>query len=287
MIYEQGKFVTVGWNGTILSSADGITWTPSATGNSNHLNSVAYGEGAFVAIGADGAALRSADLEDWSLHAAGTNSLWSIAFGNGNFIASDSEGVIWISPDSVSWSPHPSGSDFLLNIDFGNGVFIAMGGTDTFLRSTNGIHWQAITTPYLFHESSTFAEGVFVTVGINGAIITSTDGSNWLGRKSDTDAHLFGVCYGNGTFVVVGQGIVLQSDFISATTVRLAPTVNPSGLLSITFSGAIEEARELQASGDLSEWTSLGDLSRTNLHSGFVDEESTGLVRRFYRAVRR
>lgn len=58
------------------------------------------------------------------------------------------------------------------------------------------------------------------------------------------------------------------------------------GLLSITFSGAIEEAWELQASDDLSEWTSLGNLSSTNLHSEFVDEDNAGLSRRFYRAVR-
>jgi len=49
----------VGEDGTILTSPDGVTWTPRTSGTSNDLNGVAYGNGTFVAVGEDGIILTS------------------------------------------------------------------------------------------------------------------------------------------------------------------------------------------------------------------------------------
>jgi hypothetical protein len=49
----------VGWNGTILTSPDGVNWTRRTSGTSNNLSRVAYGNGTFVAVGWHGTILTS------------------------------------------------------------------------------------------------------------------------------------------------------------------------------------------------------------------------------------
>ena len=49
--YGNGIFVAVGDAGTILTSADGITWTSGTSGTNSNLYGVAYGNEQFVAVG--------------------------------------------------------------------------------------------------------------------------------------------------------------------------------------------------------------------------------------------
>lgn len=51
----------------------------------------------------------------------------------------------------------------------------------------------------------TYGNSTFVTVGRNGNILTSTDGSTWTARTSGTTNVLYGVIYANSTFVVGGH----------------------------------------------------------------------------------
>jgi len=51
-----------------------------------------------------------------------------------------------------------------------------------------------------------------VAVGDGGTILTSPDGVSWTERDSGTSNWLWGVTYGNGTFVAVGDyGTILTS----------------------------------------------------------------------------
>ena len=50
----------------------------------------------------------------------------------------------------------------------------------------------------------TYGNGHFVTVGDSGTILTSTDGGSWKGHTSGISDRLDGVTYGNGLFVTVG-----------------------------------------------------------------------------------
>src|SRR5438876_1309566 len=55
------------------------------------------------------------------------------------------------------------------------------------------------------------AEGQFVAVG-SGTILSSSDGVNWVLRTERAFRSLYGVAYGNGTFVGTGwYGHILQS----------------------------------------------------------------------------
>ena len=50
--YGNGIFIAVGGDGTILTSADGITWTSRTSGTTSNFYGVTYGNGTFVAVGA-------------------------------------------------------------------------------------------------------------------------------------------------------------------------------------------------------------------------------------------
>ena len=51
----------------------------------------------------------------------------------------------------------------------------------------------------------------FVGVGAAGNIVRSTDGYRWEVAESDVDADLFGIDWGGGSFVAVGDGAILRS----------------------------------------------------------------------------
>ena len=60
--YANGIFVAVGYNGAILTSPDGVTWTPRISGTTDSLYGVTYGNGTFVAVGDSGTILQSDSL---------------------------------------------------------------------------------------------------------------------------------------------------------------------------------------------------------------------------------
>jgi hypothetical protein len=107
---------------------------------------------------------------------------------------------------------------FMREVTFGAGQFIAVGGSypdgsSVILRSRRG---------HFFSEASalnnpplfgvTYGNGLFVAVGDKGQIIVSRNGKSWKTIPPLTDALLTAVAYGNGKFVAVGaSGTVLSS----------------------------------------------------------------------------
>jgi hypothetical protein len=97
--YGNGLFVVVGWNGTILTSRDGVNWTKQAPGTSNGLQGVAYGNGTFVAVGNSGTILTSRDGVRWTQRSLPTKGwLTGVAYGNSTFVAVGWYGTILTSP---------------------------------------------------------------------------------------------------------------------------------------------------------------------------------------------
>src|SRR5262245_58261158 len=85
--YGSGTFVTVGGNGTIMSSNDGHSWTPRESGVIMNLNQVIYAEGSFVAVGEIGVILTSTNGVDWMNRSTSASlSLRGITFGQGRYL---------------------------------------------------------------------------------------------------------------------------------------------------------------------------------------------------------
>jgi hypothetical protein len=65
--YGNGTFVAVGEKGTILSSIDGVNWSPQISGITDWLRGIAFANGYFVAVGDAGTILTSPDGMNWDL----------------------------------------------------------------------------------------------------------------------------------------------------------------------------------------------------------------------------
>jgi phage terminase large subunit-like protein len=238
--YGDGLFVAVGDRGAILTSPDGVTWTPRTSGTDDSLYGVTYRDGLFVAVGVGGTILTSPDGATWTRRTSGTrNWLTGVTYGNGTFVAVGFGGIILTSPDGVTWTVQASAtSNGLLGVTYGNGTFVAVGFGGIILTSPDGVTWtvQASGMGNSLY-GVTNRDGLFVAVGDRGTILTSPDGVTWTVQASGMGNSLYGlygVTYENGTFVAVGErGTILTSPDGVTWTRRTSATSN--GLLGVTY----------------------------------------------------
>jgi hypothetical protein len=216
--YGSSTFVAVGDGGTILTSPDGVTWTPRSSGITMLLIGVTYGSSTFVAVGDGGTILTSPDGVTWTPKTSGiTMLLIGVTYGSSTFVAVGDGGTILTSPDGVTWTPKTSGTySQLWGSTYGNNTFVAVGDNGIILTSQDGVTWtprtSGTTTPLM---GVTYGNDSFVAVGVNGTILTSPDGVTWTPRTSGTSNELYGATNGNNTFIVVGNGgTILQSPLI-------------------------------------------------------------------------
>jgi hypothetical protein len=107
LAFGNGIFVAVGDGGTIVTSTDGMSWTPEVSGSSELLFNVAFGDGTFVVVGGSqqGVIFTSTDGVNWTKRNSGTSaSLSNVAYANGTFIAVGAGGTI-VQSDPVVSSP--------------------------------------------------------------------------------------------------------------------------------------------------------------------------------------
>lgn len=220
LAYGNGIFVAVGEAGAIATSADGATWTATASSNTNSLNAVAAGTGTFVAVGDSGTVLTSSDNgATWTAQVSGlAEHLRAIAFGNGRFVAAGDGGTVTTSPDGITWTAatRPVTAS-LYGVAFGNGVFAAVGEMGTMLTSAdNGATWTERNgglSSNLWEIA--YGNGIFAALGDTGALVTSGDGGeSWTIQSPGTDGYLYGIGYGNGLFMAVGTDSIYSANII-------------------------------------------------------------------------
>jgi hypothetical protein len=171
---------------TVAKSTDGVTWTsltlPYATGGGTW-QSIAYGRGHWVIIVSGGtrALYSNSDGQQWKTATLPSNVSWSrVVYGNGLFVAVSAQAgaMAWSDDNGKTWTASTAASQSYVCAAYGNGIFLAM-SSDTagqYVRSTDGKNWSALTT---------------AVVG---------GGTTWQ-QWSD-------IAYGNGRFVVIGNGAV-------------------------------------------------------------------------------
>ena len=129
---ENPLFVVVGANGLILTSSNGLSWTPRTSGTTVYVSDVMYGNGYYVAVG-NTRILRSSDGVDWSF---ATNSayLYRAAYCSGVFKATGKNGAIWTSTDGLTWEAETSGTtNDIRGISYAEDQFVAVGHNGTIL----------------------------------------------------------------------------------------------------------------------------------------------------------
>jgi hypothetical protein len=234
-----GALYGVAWNGAIfvavgeriLTSADGKSWTVTATFMSCVFSRVIAHGDRFVAVGGDrgrGCLASSLDGKHWT---DGTSDIESnnaaltdvahtntgfIALGNANLGRFGLASIFLFSPDGGKpWSRQLGPQDFLVDIT-GNGLlFVAVGGVarrGAVFTSPDGQNWTERTTTLRRPLRAVAWNGAaFLAVGTEGIIVTSIDGVNWVEQSSGVTEDLLGVAWSGARFVVVGEGVMLTS----------------------------------------------------------------------------
>lgn len=131
--------------GALAGGQPGWEWkNPLPQGNT--LYDIVYGAGRFVAVGQDGALITSADGLTWTLGDAGaTEDLVAVTYGDALFVATGENGLVLTSVDGLSWARQERATAERLNsVAFAGGRYVAVGGAGSIVTSTDGIHWEAV-----------------------------------------------------------------------------------------------------------------------------------------------
>ena len=239
VVCAPNSFVAVGNAGTILRSADKMSWFASAAGTNVTLSAVAHGGGAFVAVGFNGVILNSSNAGDWALRDSGTSRiLRNIAHGGGRFVAVGDFGTVLSSPDGLTWTAQDLGTNrTLLGLTWANDQFMAVGPGGYLATSPDGAIWTRHASGLtLTLYDVAYGDGTFVAVGNAGAITISTNGFDWTRQPPLATNLLHGVTWANGAFVAVGVGgLVLTSPDGISWTMRNSRTIQD--LNDITYGG--------------------------------------------------
>lgn len=232
----NGLFVSVGVEGTIQTSSDGVNWTIQNSNTSNNLNRVDYLNGLFIAVGKNGTIVTSSNGTEWVAQTSGTGSdLNGVAYGSGKYIVAGGNDypVVLASDDGITWNT-VTDSDFynrpFVAVAYGNGEFLALTQYGQALRSGDGIDWtQAASIPgsAKYPTDMIYADGKFVGVGGYGEIYLSSDnGTSWSVVDTDLDTYSYSIAYGGGNFIAVG----VTGKIIASSDGGTTWYVQPSGL---------------------------------------------------------
>lgn len=293
--FAAGSFVAVGASGQVYRS--GVTanaWTRHDILSFADLKGVTYNTSRFVAVGTSGEIWDSGDGTAWSQQTSGLEStqlsINGITRAASGFLAAGQDGLILASSDGSAWSvPHPrtETAAVLRDVIHANGIYTAVGsreptGTAAILTSRDGVAWSrpAASPAVNGLRGLAFGSGLLVAVGESGfdqsndpasrpeILISSDNGQSWTRRlpvtSPATSLNLYGIAYGGGLFVAVGDwdidtfdAVILTSTDGIAWTRRSNPS--PDTLHRITYVNgqfvAVGGAGTVLVSGDGVTWT--------------------------------
>lgn len=189
VIWANGGFVAVGINsngssGAILTSPDGITWSPFTLSTTySGLNNITWTGSQFVAVGASGTIETSSNAGTWSSHSIATSpyGLYGIASSGSLLVATGSSTgggtPILTSPDGITWTPRTSTAGDLMGVTWDGTQFLAAqaSGYGAILASPDGITWteQASSAGASYGLVAITGAGPrHVAVGTGGTILT-------------------------------------------------------------------------------------------------------------------
>ena len=242
MAFGNGRFVAITGAGQALTSTNGLDWTKVEMAWPFWPQKIVFGNGVFVAIAGDGSMAVSADGALWTerfLPFGGD--LARIAFGNGTFVVLKRSDFAlpyaWDSRDAAAWD-NAGFIDFSFSaMTFGAGRFVALPeyGDGTVAFSLDGTHWNTSTNgPANDIYGLTYGGGQFVAVGDKGSILTSTNGETWIVRVPYRTTNLRCIAKGDRLRVAVGNNGLVFTSPDSVTWTRQSP-LSTNNLRGVAF----------------------------------------------------
>lgn len=252
-------YLAAGNRATVMSSGNGVDWTPlivpNSVTNETFLGIGAAGNQLFV-VGTSGAMLRSTNGVTWDAITPRptTNDLQGFTIRGNLYLASGGRGTILSSADGTAWRPQVTGTtNFLSGLETFPGGFVATGDNGTILTSSDGTNWTLRTsgaTNWLYRVHH--LNGVLLAVGENGTMRTSTDGFKWTVIPSGTSEWLTDAAFCDGAWYVVGTGgtVLVSTNLATWTSVGTLTrkslfglAASPSQLVAVGVEGAILRAQ--------------------------------------------
>jgi hypothetical protein len=141
--------------------------------------------------------------------------MFAITWGDNKFVGAGESGRGAYSTDGVTWTAIGDmkfGTTPIRAVAYGGGRFVAAGNGGKGAYSTDGVTWTPFTTTTSGLTNNItaiiYADGKFVAVNDDLWCLYSPDGINWTGidLQPESDNILWGIAYGSGRFVVVGEG---------------------------------------------------------------------------------
>lgn len=217
--YGQGTFVAVGPY-LVLTSTDGAQWSVRHTDLNETYMDAAYGNGRFVVVGYSGSIYTFGDGAGWQQVRTGgrgvMDALMSVVYDGSRFVAVGAGGDVLLSPDGLDWTDkgNVGTPDPLMDVAYGNGLYVAISDTNKIYTSSDGRNWTVVYDNVAWDFFAVaYGDGRFVVSGSYGNVLVSEDGSNWSsGGDTKTKQPLRDIAYGGGRFVAVGDdGVIVTS----------------------------------------------------------------------------
>lgn len=252
---------TVGANITdqVMTSTDGITWTPQTSSQRNQWQAVVWADSLnlFVAVSNSGVnrVMTSPDGVTWTNRSAAAANSWNcIAWGGSTLVAASISGstvnAIMISTDGSAWSAQatPSAATFTdraLAYSSTLGMFaIAATSSKLFTSTNNGATWVNWSGPPSGWPTQTgqliwspeWATWLGASRSFSSKLLKSADGITWTAAEMDDGSTLFVSSWRTIAYSPSLQVAVLM-DFNATTSIpiiRITAGLPPPTVLSIS-----------------------------------------------------
>lgn len=226
LTYASGVYLASAGTVPAVRSEDGINWM--TVDNLKEFSSVTFGDGRFVAVGFGGSINTSSNGINWTLHTWPDFPTRGMVFGRSKFVIAAVDEVL-ISEDGVSWSRQKiSATGKLVNLSYVNSGFwghtvgpeeFSSETKETLAYSLDGIDWKPVYTWTNTYETRmsvslpAYGNSHYVSVGtLNSATnsqragfsLISSDGRNWTRHDIATRDDLGPLVYGDGKFAAAG-----------------------------------------------------------------------------------
>lgn len=278
-------FVAVGDRGTLLSSADGATWTRRTGGTDLTLYDIAHGGGRYVAVGQAGKILESVNGVDWRVASSpSSRDLHAVVYHLDHFVAVGGDYSVGAetleSLDGTTWTrPELPAPLHLLTDLASDGIsLVAIGHEGADRRTFGAFTWvtgagweQHIDGGLSNFGFNAVAAGppAFAMIGL-GSSVTSADAVNWNYAPVFQSSAMRGLTYAGSGWIAVGDGgqVLLSPDaaqwspYASGVTVDLSAVASDGGLhLAVGAAGTI------LASSDGIAWFAQASNASETLHA--------------------
>lgn len=279
--FSGSRYVLVGSAGQIYTSEDLDSWTVRASPVAINLLGVAYGASGFVVgVEAAGTVLTSADGISWAPASLGTvSSGGKVGFDGQRYLAT--AGSVFGSTDMVNWTElysTPRGRMAAVCGDgLGRAVAVGGGGQVASSMNINGSGWAA-RTPSLAQLLVVASNGSrFVAGGAGGTLLSSANGASWeqvdLSGAGPIGGDFVAVLWmaGRSEFAALTGSRLLTS----SNGIDWSATILPFGAINMASNGdrlvVVGAAGEVYYSDDLIDWTLVDIGSVAGLGIAFVN----------------